>query len=73
MVFQSFNLFAHKTIRENVTLGPIKVRGLKKKRRRRAWRWRCSSGSVSSAQADKYPAQLSGGQQQRVAIARPWR
>lgn len=69
MVFQQFNLFPHMSIRDNVTLGPIKVRKLEK------------SAAVSLAmellervgiadQAEKYPAQLSGGQQQRVAIAR---
>ncbi len=69
MVFQSFNLFAHKTIRENVTLGPIKVRGLdKRKADERADQLLDRVGIT--AQADKYPAQLSGGQQQRVAIAR---
>ncbi len=69
MVFQSFNLFAHKTILENVTLGPIKVRGLSKaaaEEKARALLDRVGVGN----QADKYPAQLSGGQQQRVAIAR---
>ena len=69
MVFQSFNLFAHKTVLENVTLGPIKVRGVPKARRR-SRRDACSSGSGVADQRDKYPAQLSGGQQQRVAIAR---
>jgi len=69
MVFQSFNLFAHKTIRENVTLGPIKVRGLDKdKANMRADQLLKRVGITE--QADKYPAQLSGGQQQRVAIAR---
>jgi glutamate transport system ATP-binding protein len=69
MVFQSFNLFAHKTILENVTLGPIKVRGLKKEDAdRRAWELLERVGVEQ--QANKYPAQLSGGQQQRVAIAR---
>ncbi|WP_100499195.1 amino acid ABC transporter ATP-binding protein [Geodermatophilus chilensis] len=69
MVFQSFNLFAHKTVLENVTLGPVKVRKLSKgdaERRARELLDRVGVGS----QADKYPAQLSGGQQQRVAIAR---
>ncbi len=69
MVFQSFNLFAHKTILENVTLGPIKVRGIKKAEADQ--RAKELLGRVGIAhQADKYPAQLSGGQQQRVAIAR---
>ncbi len=69
MVFQSFNLFAHKTILENVTLGPIKVRGLSKAvAETRALELLERVGV--SAQAKKYPAQLSGGQQQRVAIAR---
>ena len=69
MVFQSFNLFAHKTILENVTLGPIKVRG--KGRAEAEQRARELLDRVGVAeQAGKYPAQLSGGQQQRVAIAR---
>jgi glutamate transport system ATP-binding protein len=69
MVFQSFNLFAHKTILQNVMLGPIKVR----KEKPAAVRDRAMSllDRVGIGnQADKYPAQLSGGQQQRVAIAR---
>ncbi|HEX8970740.1 amino acid ABC transporter ATP-binding protein [Oryzihumus sp.] len=69
MVFQSFNLFAHKTIRENVTLGPIKVRGLSKAEADRRAMELLERVGVAH-QADKYPAQLSGGQQQRVAIAR---
>ncbi len=69
MVFQSFNLFAHKTILENVTLGPIKVRGVSKSEADERARKLLDRVGVS-AQADKYPAQLSGGQQQRVAIAR---
>ncbi len=69
MVFQSFNLFAHKTILENVTLGPIKVRGIKKADAdKRAMELLDRVGIAH--QADKYAAQLSGGQQQRVAIAR---
>ncbi|MFI6866909.1 amino acid ABC transporter ATP-binding protein [Nocardia sp. NPDC050406] len=69
MVFQSFNLFAHKTILDNVMLAPVKVRGLDKaKARARAMELLERVGIAN--QADKYPAQLSGGQQQRVAIAR---
>jgi glutamate transport system ATP-binding protein len=69
MVFQSFNLFAHKTILENVTLGPIKVRKMSKAdAEKRAMELLERVGIAHQAQ--KYPAQLSGGQQQRVAIAR---
>ncbi|MCR6689698.1 MAG: amino acid ABC transporter ATP-binding protein [Cellulomonas sp.] len=69
MVFQSFNLFAHKTVLENVTLGPIKAKGVKKAvARARAVELLERVGVAN--QADKLPAQLSGGQQQRVAIAR---
>ncbi|HEY2665535.1 MAG TPA: amino acid ABC transporter ATP-binding protein [Actinomycetota bacterium] len=69
MVFQSFNLFAHKTILENVTLGPIRVRGVPKAeatQRGIALLERVGIGN----KADRYPAELSGGQQQRAAIAR---
>ncbi|MGW0547966.1 amino acid ABC transporter ATP-binding protein [Streptomyces sp. Wb2n-11] len=69
MVFQSFNLFAHKTVLENVTLGQIKVRKADKKAAEEKARTLLDRVGVGS-QADKYPAQLSGGQQQRVAIAR---
>lgn len=69
MVFQSFNLFAHLTILENVTLGPIKVRGLKKADAEKEAMQLLERVGVA-AQASKLPAQLSGGQQQRVAIAR---
>ena len=69
MVFQSFNLFAHKTILENVTLGPIKVRGMKKEDAEKRAMELLERVGVGH-QAQKYPAQLSGGQQQRVAIAR---
>ena len=69
MVFQSFNLFAHKTILENVTLAPTRVR--RQGRGQAEARARELLERVGVAhQADKYPAQLSGGQQQRVAIAR---
>ena len=69
MVFQSFNLFAHKTVLENVTLGPVKVRKQSKGEVERRARQLLDRVGVGT-QADKYPAQLSGGQQQRVAIAR---
>ena len=69
MVFQSFNLFAHKTVLENVTLGPVKVKGVKKADADKRGRELLERVGIS-AQADKYPAQMSGGQQQRVAIAR---
>ncbi|MEX0429475.1 amino acid ABC transporter ATP-binding protein [Nocardioides sp. DS6] len=69
MVFQSFNLFAHKTILENVTLGPTKVRKQSKSAAEKKARELLDRVGVGP-QADKYPAQLSGGQQQRVAIAR---
>ena len=69
MVFQSFNLFAHKTVLENVTLGPVKVKGMKKADADTRGRELLERVGIS-AQADKYPAQMSGGQQQRVAIAR---
>src|SRR5919205_1210446 len=69
MVFQSFNLFAHRTVLDNVLLGPVKVR--KQPRAEAEKRARALLERVGVAnQADKYPAQLSGGQQQRVAIAR---
>ncbi|MDK0522680.1 MULTISPECIES: amino acid ABC transporter ATP-binding protein [unclassified Streptomyces] len=69
MVFQSFNLFAHKTVLENVMLGQIKVRKTDKKAAEDKARSLLDRVGVAT-QADKYPAQLSGGQQQRVAIAR---
>ena len=69
MVFQSFNLFAHKTILDNLMLGPVKVRREKPEAvRLRALDLLDRVGIAD--QADKYPAQLSGGQQQRAAIAR---
>ena len=69
MVFQSFNLFAHKTVLENVVLGPVKVRKVPAAQARDRARELLRRVGVEN-QADKYPAQLSGGQQQRVAIAR---
>ena len=69
MVFQSFNLFAHKTILENVTLGPMKVRRQKKADAEKAAKVLLERVGIEQ-QSAKLPAQLSGGQQQRVAIAR---
>ncbi|MFF1450230.1 amino acid ABC transporter ATP-binding protein [Streptomyces sp. NPDC058274] len=69
MVFQSFNLFAHKTVLQNVTLAQMKVRGRKKEAADKRSRELLDRVGLAS-QAPKYPAQLSGGQQQRVAIAR---
>lgn len=69
MVFQSFNLFANKTILENVTLAPIKVRHMNKKEAEDLAMDLLGRVGVAS-QASKMPSQLSGGQQQRVAIAR---
>jgi glutamate transport system ATP-binding protein len=69
MVFQSFNLFAHKTILQNVTLGPIKVRKEKPDAARKRAMALLERVGIAN-QAEKYPAQLSGGQQQRAAIAR---
>ncbi|MER0483773.1 amino acid ABC transporter ATP-binding protein [Streptomyces sp. Edi2] len=69
MVFQSFNLFAHKTVLDNVMLAPMKVRKTKKDEAARRARELLDRVGLAS-QAEKYPAQLSGGQQQRVAIAR---
>ncbi|MFF0089842.1 amino acid ABC transporter ATP-binding protein [Streptomyces canus] len=69
MVFQSFNLFAHKTVLQNVSLAQVKVRGRKKEQADRRSRELLDRVGLAD-QAGKYPAQLSGGQQQRVAIAR---
>ncbi|MBK3624467.1 MULTISPECIES: amino acid ABC transporter ATP-binding protein [Streptomyces] len=69
MVFQSFNLFAHRTVLQNVSLGQVKVRGRKKQEADRRSRELLDRVGLAD-QADKFPAQLSGGQQQRVAIAR---
>ncbi|MDQ4070290.1 MAG: amino acid ABC transporter ATP-binding protein [Actinomycetota bacterium] len=69
MVFQSFNLFAHKTIIQNVTLGPLKVRKLSKAEARERGMKLLQRVGIAD-KADRYPAELSGGQQQRAAIAR---
>ncbi|MFH9262850.1 MULTISPECIES: amino acid ABC transporter ATP-binding protein [unclassified Streptomyces] len=69
MVFQSFNLFAHKTVLDNVSLAQLKVRKRKKEEADRRSRELLERVGLA-AHADKFPAQLSGGQQQRVAIAR---
>jgi glutamate transport system ATP-binding protein len=69
MVFQSFNLFAHKTVLDNVTLGPVKVLGRSRSQAEARARELLDRVGIGE-QAGKLPAQLSGGQQQRVAIAR---
>ncbi|WP_199732582.1 MULTISPECIES: amino acid ABC transporter ATP-binding protein [Kocuria] len=69
MVFQSFNLFAHRSVLQNVTLGPMKVRGKSSSEAKERAMELLKRVGVDN-QADKLPAQLSGGQQQRVAIAR---
>ncbi len=69
MVFQSFNLFAHKTIVENVMLAPTKVRKTPTSEARKTAMELLERVGIAN-QADKFPAQLSGGQQQRAAIAR---
>ncbi|WP_087510366.1 amino acid ABC transporter ATP-binding protein [Cellulomonas iranensis] len=69
MVFQSFNLFAHKTVLENVTLGQIKAKGVRPAQAKATAMELLERVGVAN-QAHKRPAQLSGGQQQRVAIAR---
>ena len=69
MVFQSFNLFAHKTVLQNVTLGPTKVRKLSKQAARERAMALLERVGIAE-KANRYPAELSGGQQQRAAIAR---
>ena len=69
MVFQQFNLFAHKTILENIMLAPVKVRRVPADQARRTAMELLERVGIAN-QAQKYPAQLSGGQQQRAAIAR---
>jgi ABC-type polar amino acid transport system ATPase subunit len=69
MVFQSFNLFAHKSVLHNITLGPIKVKGMSESDANRLARDLLERVGIPE-KADDFPADLSGGQQQRVAIAR---
>jgi len=69
MVFQSFNLFPHLTVLENITLAPTRVRKWKKSKAEERARYFLEKVGIPE-QANKYPGQLSGGQQQRVAIAR---
>ncbi len=69
MVFQSFNLFPHMTVRENINLAPIRVRKVSEQEADAKASQLMQRVGIE-AQADKYPDQLSGGQQQRVAIAR---
>jgi glutamate transport system ATP-binding protein len=69
MVFQAFNLFAHKSVLANVTLGPVRVRKEKLAAARERAMGLLERVGIAD-QAEKYPAQLSGGQQQRAAIAR---
>jgi len=69
MVFQQFNLFPHKTVAENITLAPMKVRGWSKDKAEAKAKELLVRVGIPE-QANKYPGQLSGGQQQRVAIAR---
>jgi glutamate transport system ATP-binding protein len=69
MVFQSFNLFSHKTILENVTLGPVKAKKIAREKAEARARELLDRVGIGN-QAHKYPAALSGGQQQRAAIAR---
>ncbi|MBU9714901.1 amino acid ABC transporter ATP-binding protein [Evansella tamaricis] len=69
MVFQHFNLFPHKTVRENITLGPIKVKDMNQEEANKLATQLLEKVGLSD-KADVYPASLSGGQKQRVAIAR---
>jgi glutamate transport system ATP-binding protein len=69
MVFQSLNLFAHRTVIDNVTLGPVKVRGIPKERAREEAMELLRRVGIAD-KAERHPAELSGGQQQRAAIAR---
>jgi glutamine transport system ATP-binding protein len=69
MVFQQFNLFPHKTVLENITLGPIKIRGTEKSEAEKIALELLNKVGLKE-KATSYPGELSGGQKQRVAIAR---
>jgi len=69
MVFQQFNLFPHLSVRDNITLAPLKVRGVNRQEAKQTANRLLERVGIED-QADKYPSQLSGGQQQRVALAR---
>src|SRR5690606_13790209 len=69
MVFQSFNLFSHLSVLENLTLGPIKLRGIERGQAEHKARELLRLVGLAE-KADSYPDELSGGQKQRVAIAR---
>ena len=69
MVFQGFNLFPHMTVLDNLTLAPIKVKGMEKAAAEEKARKLLETVGLAD-KAEKYPASLSGGQKQRVAIAR---
>jgi glutamine transport system ATP-binding protein len=69
MVFQQFNLFPHKTVLENITLGPIKIRGTEKSEAEKIALELLNKVGLKE-KASSYPGELSGGQKQRVAIAR---
>lgn len=69
MVFQQFNLFPHKTVLQNLTIAPVKVKGLSKEQaEKKAMELLKRVGLTDKAKA--YPSSLSGGQKQRIAIAR---
>jgi glutamate transport system ATP-binding protein len=69
MVFQSFNLFAHKSVLQNITLGPVQVKGISREEAARAAGELLERVGIPE-KAEAFPVELSGGQQQRVAIAR---